>query len=91
MGSASISTCVLIELFPFALPVVGTADDLTGQAVHAYVCMKEESDYSKAPEKEAELKKALGIQVRKVIGPFAAPKKIVSGFVLRVESVGDDG
>lgn len=40
--------------------------------------MKEESDYSKAPEKEAELKKALGIQVRKVIGPFAAPKKIVS-------------
>lgn len=58
--------------------VVGTADDLTGQAVHAYVCMKEESDYSKAPEKEAELKKALGIQVRKVIGPFAAPKKIVS-------------
>ena len=58
--------------------VVGTADDLTGQAVHAFVCMKEESDYSKAPEKEAELKKALGIQVRKVIGPFAAPKKIVS-------------
>lgn len=56
--------------------VVGTLDDLTGQAVHAFVCMKQESDYSSAPEKEAELKKALGIQVRKVIGPFAAPKKI---------------
>lgn len=66
------------QLADTADAVVGTADDLTGQAVHAYVCMKEESDYSKAPEKEAELKKALGIQVRKVIGPFAAPKKIVS-------------
>jgi len=76
MSTAEVESALLMFSGVAENAVVGTADDLTGQAVHAFVCMKEESDYSKAPEKEAELKKALGIQVRKVIGPFAAPKKI---------------
>lgn len=72
--------------------VIGTADELTGQAVHAFVTLKpyvfflhrlpfilpddllhREFSYDGG---EAELKKELTLQVRKVIGPFAAPKKI---------------
>jgi acetyl-CoA synthetase len=56
--------------------VVGCADDITGQAVYAFVTMKPEFDIKNV--KEDELTKELAIQVRKVIGPFAAPKKIVS-------------
>jgi acetyl-CoA synthetase len=56
--------------------VVGSHDEITGQAVFAFVTMKPEFDISGV--KEADLNKELAIQVRKVIGPFAAPKKIVS-------------
>lgn len=55
--------------------VVGCNDDVTGQAVHAFVTMKPEFD---ANTNETDLAKELVLQVRKVIGPFAAPKKIVS-------------
>lgn len=51
--------------------VVGIADDLTGQAVIAFVSLK--SDY----ENTAELRKELILQVRKEIGPFAAPKRVI--------------
>jgi len=55
---------------------IGCADDLTGQAVHAFVTLKpgKELDYDSA--NESALRKELILQVRKVIGPFAAPKKI---------------
>lgn len=72
------------------LVVIGTADELTGQAVHAFVNLK--PYVSQAPgceylahlkfhsefqyDDEAALSKELTLQVRKVIGPFAAPKKI---------------
>ncbi len=46
-------------------------------AVHAFVCMK--PNFEILPGKEAELQKELAIQVRKTIGPFAAPKKIYLG------------
>jgi acetyl-CoA synthetase len=46
---------------------------MTGQAVVAFVCLKPEFSY----DKEADLIKELTLQVRKNIGPFAAPKKIV--------------
>ncbi|KAK6204289.1 acetyl-coenzyme A synthetase 1 [Scheffersomyces amazonensis] len=55
--------------------VVGYADDLTGQAVAAYVSLKKD----KIPE-DADLdtvKKELILTVRKEIGPFAAPKTIL--------------
>ncbi len=54
--------------------VVGTADELTGQAVFAFATLKPEFKYD--PNDEGGLLKELTLQVRKVIGPFAAPKKI---------------
>ncbi|RLV91487.1 Acetyl-coenzyme A synthetase 1 [Spathaspora sp. JA1] len=55
--------------------VVGYADDLTGQAIAAYVSLKKH----KLPEDadfEA-IKKELVLTVRKEIGPFAAPKAVL--------------
>ncbi|KAK9464879.1 hypothetical protein V1512DRAFT_85233 [Lipomyces arxii] len=52
--------------------VVGTHDDLTGQAVNAFVVLKPTID-----ESIADMKKELILQVRKSIGPFAAPKNII--------------
>ncbi|KAM0233393.1 hypothetical protein ACHAPO_007087 [Fusarium lateritium] len=51
--------------------VVGVADEVTGQSVIAFVCLKE-AFRSKEVEVHAELR----LQVRNSIGPFAAPKKI---------------
>ncbi len=59
---------------PVFATVVGTADELTGQAVYAFVTLKPEFKYDSTDE--GGLAKELTLQVRKVIGPFAAPKKI---------------
>ncbi|KAI9849200.1 MAG: acetyl-CoA synthetase [Thelocarpon superellum] len=50
--------------------VVGITDDLTGQAVNAFVAIKD------GHEASDHLRKELIMQVRKSIGPFAAPKAI---------------
>ncbi|RQM05365.1 hypothetical protein DH86_00001892, partial [Scytalidium sp. 3C] len=50
--------------------VVGVADELTGQAVNAFVAIKDGNEIND------QLKKDLILQVRKSIGPFAAPKAI---------------
>lgn len=50
--------------------VVGIADELTGQAVNAFVSIKDE----KAANEQ--LRKDLVMQVRRSIGPFAAPKAV---------------
>lgn len=50
--------------------VVGINDELTGQAVNAFVSVKD------GHEINDQLKKDLVMQVRKSIGPFAAPKAI---------------
>jgi acetyl-CoA synthetase len=50
--------------------VVGISDELTGQAVNAFVSLKD--DAPNTPE----MRKELIVQVRKSIGPFAAPKAI---------------
>ncbi|KAF8539926.1 hypothetical protein BDD12DRAFT_881516 [Trichophaea hybrida] len=50
--------------------VVGIADELTGQAVNAFVSIKDASKNS------LELRTELIVQVRKSIGPFAAPKSV---------------
>ncbi|KAK9900257.1 acetate--CoA ligase [Cystobasidium minutum MCA 4210] len=52
--------------------VVGINDEMTGQAICAFVCLKGENNTD-----EATLIKELTMQVRKNIGPFAAPKRIV--------------
>jgi acetyl-CoA synthetase len=50
--------------------VVGVVDDLTGQAVNAFVSLKS------GIETNEQLRKDLVFQVRKSIGPFAAPKAV---------------
>jgi acetyl-CoA synthetase len=50
--------------------VVGINDELTGQAVNAFVALKD------GAESSDQVKKDLITQVRKSIGPFAAPKAI---------------
>jgi len=50
--------------------VVGINDELTGQAVNAFVAIKDGNEIND------QLKKDLILQVRKSIGPFAAPKAI---------------
>lgn len=49
---------------------MGINDELTGQAVNAFVALKDGTESSE------QVKKDLILQVRKSIGPFAAPKAI---------------
>lgn len=61
--------------------VVGIADDLTGQAVVAYVALKDEAASSLQGNETCEeaftLRRELILAVRKEIGPFAAPKSVI--------------
>ncbi|KAI9322515.1 acetyl-coenzyme A synthetase [Dichotomocladium elegans] len=50
--------------------VVGGNDDLTGQCIHAFVSIKPGVDIMDGLDRE------LIVQVRKTIGPFAAPKRV---------------
>ena len=50
--------------------VVGINDELSGQAVNAFVSLKEGN------ETNDHVRKDLILQVRKSIGPFAAPKAV---------------
>lgn len=54
--------------------VVAIPDETTGQAIAAYVTMKD--DYDGSGDKDA-LTKELVVTVRKNIGPFATPKRIL--------------
>ncbi|KAK7458035.1 acetyl-coenzyme A synthetase 2 [Stygiomarasmius scandens] len=74
LSTAEIESALILHKGVAETAVIGTADDLTGQAVHAFVTMKPEFSYD--PSNETSLVKELVIQVRKVIGPFAAPKKV---------------
>lgn len=49
---------------------MGVHDELSGQAVNAFVALKE------GKESNDQIRKDLVMQVRKSIGPFAAPKAI---------------
>ena len=49
---------------------MGINDELTGQAVNSFVALKEGN------ESNDQVKKDLVLQVRKSIGPFAAPKAV---------------
>ena len=50
--------------------MVGINDELSGQAVNAFVSLKDGN------ESNDQVKKDLVLQVRKSIGPFAAPKAV---------------
>ena len=49
---------------------MGISDELTGQAVNAFVSLKDGN------ETNDQIRKDLVTQVRKSIGPFAAPKAV---------------
>ena len=74
LSTAEIESALILHAGVAETAAIGTADDITGQAVHAFVTLKPEFKYD--PSDESSLVKELVLQVRKVIGPFAAPKKI---------------
>jgi acetyl-CoA synthetase len=77
LSTAEVESALILHKGVAETAVVGAHDDLTGQAVYAFVTMKPEFDLpSNSNNAEADLAKELAIQVRKSIGPFAAPKKI---------------
>lgn len=70
LSTAEIEAALIENHMVAEAAVVGIHDDLTGQAVNAFVALKTE------PQDLEVAKKELVLQVRKSIGPFAAPKKI---------------
>ena len=74
LSTAEIQSALILHKGVAETAVVGCNDELTGQAVYAFVTLKPEFKYD--PSDEQSLVKELVLQVRKVIGPFAAPKKI---------------
>ena len=74
LSTAEIESALILHKGVAETAVVGCNDELTGQAVFAFVTLKPEFKYD--PSDEQGLIKELVLQVRKVIGPFAAPKKI---------------
>jgi acyl-CoA synthetase (AMP-forming)/AMP-acid ligase II len=80
LSTAEIESALIVHAGVSETAVIGTADELTGQAVYAFVSMKPEFDFS--AHSEPELLKELTLQVRKVIGPFAGTSpSSVSAFV----------
>ncbi|CDF90642.1 probable Acetyl-coenzyme A synthetase 1 [Zygosaccharomyces bailii] len=78
LSTAEIESAILDDSIVAECAVVGFNDDLTGQAVAAFVVLKNKSSWSTASESELQdIKKHLILAVRKDIGPFAAPKLIV--------------
>ncbi|KAK9457823.1 hypothetical protein V1511DRAFT_4285 [Dipodascopsis uninucleata] len=74
LSTAEIEAALLQHADVAEAAVVGTNDDLTGQAVNAFVVLRNSIGESSAL---ADMKKDLILTVRKSIGPFAAPKTIV--------------
>lgn len=70
MSTAEIEAALIEHHAVAEAAVVGIADELTGQAVNAFVAIKD------GIEINDQLRKDLILQVRKSIGPFAAPKAI---------------
>ncbi|KAJ7936016.1 hypothetical protein B0H13DRAFT_2458105 [Mycena leptocephala] len=72
LSTAKIESALIMHKGVAETAVIGTADGLRGQAVYAFVMLEPELTYDTTSK--AALVKELMLQVRKVIGPFAAPK-----------------
>lgn len=70
LGTSEIESALVSHDAVAEAAVVGYPHDITGEAIYAYVVLKEGIDPSD------DLRKALVSQVRKVIGPIATPQKI---------------
>jgi len=75
LSTAEIESALILHRGVAETAVISVPDELTGEAVYAFVTLKPEFTYN--PNDEGPLAKELILQVRKVIGPFAAPKKII--------------
>jgi len=69
LSTAEIEAALLEHPSVAEAAVVGIADELTGQAVNAFVALKDGNG-------SEQISKDLAMQVRKSIGPFAAPKAV---------------
>lgn len=76
LSTAEIEAALIEHHLVAESAVVGYADELTGQAVAAYVSLKSSFKASDKDTVDA-VKKELVLTVRKEIGPFAAPKMIL--------------
>lgn len=70
MSTAEIEAALIEHHSVAEAAVVGINDELTGQAVNAFVALKD------GHESNDQIRKDLILQVRKSIGPFAAPKGV---------------
>lgn len=73
IGTAEIESALIQHPGVSESAVVGIPDEVTGQAICAYVALKPTFSY----DSQDALVKELVLQVRRNIGPFAAPKKIL--------------
>ncbi|KAF9438025.1 acetyl-CoA synthetase [Entomortierella beljakovae] len=71
LSTAEIESALIVHHSVAETAVIGAHDEVTGQCIHAFVCLKPGVSHH-----STDLSKELVVQVRKVIGPFAAPKKI---------------
>ncbi|KAI2642271.1 hypothetical protein GGS21DRAFT_501752 [Xylaria nigripes] len=69
LSTAEIEAALIEHHAVFEAAVVGISDELTGQAVNAFVAVK-------GVESTDALRKEFILQVRRSIGPFAAPKAV---------------
>jgi acetyl-CoA synthetase len=56
--------------------VVGSEDELTGQAINVFVALSQQETIQNSCAEQELIKKELVGQIRSKIGPFAAPKNI---------------
>ncbi|KAI9849034.1 MAG: acetyl-CoA synthetase [Sclerophora amabilis] len=70
LSTAEIEAALIEHKMVAEAAVVGITDELTGQAVNAFVALKDGN------ETTDQVRKELVAQVRKSIGPFAAPKAV---------------
>ncbi|KAL2215877.1 acetyl-coenzyme A synthetase FacA [Thermoascus aurantiacus ATCC 26904] len=70
LSTAEIEAALIEHPLVAEAAVVGIADELTGQAVNAFVSLKSSN------ETKEQVSKDLVMQVRRSIGPFAAPKAV---------------
>lgn len=70
LSTSEIESALVLHHAVAEAAVIGGHDDLTGQCIHAFVTLKPNAEEAEGLEKE------LTLQVRKIIGPFATPKRI---------------
>ncbi|KAK0519959.1 acetyl-coenzyme A synthetase 2 [Tilletia horrida] len=73
LSTAEIESALITHPGVAETAAIGIADEVTGQTVVAYVTLKPDFEM----ESEEALTKELVVTVRRTIGPFAAPKKII--------------